>query len=164
MNEKELVKEFKKAFKDVPFPDNKPGDIAIASWHFTGEHMEGFIGKKWTEIDADFLKDGRETSLAVMTHKAIRYYIPAFILACLEDEKVFFGASILYTLNPWQEDYGSAMESRIMELFECFNPLTLRQKKAIRNFLLYINETGDDHCKKHSSSALKHYWQDFKMK
>ncbi|MCK5128180.1 MAG: hypothetical protein KAR42_18130 [candidate division Zixibacteria bacterium] len=162
MTKKELSNEIKEAFEDVPFPGNNPEDIGVAICHFYSEDMEGFLGKKWSQIDAEFIRDGRDSAIQVMTDKALRYYLPGYLLASLEDQIGLFGDCVLAVLNPWADSDINHLEDDVSCFYNCFDALNNKQKRAICDYLLYMLENGDIDSTRCVPLTLKNYWLKYK--
>lgn len=153
-----------KAFAQIPYPgdnyivDNYPWDDSERN-----AVLEYFIGKSWGDINYKRLNHDYEMDpsacLSFMSDQAYRYYLPAFLLLCLEsyDEADIIVNNVIYSLSPPEDSHSNAMKKFLSRMSE----FTLEQKTSIRSFLEYIQELhGNDFPKNEPASALKKYWND----
>ncbi len=140
-NTKKLIKKITTAFKNAPHPGNENiascdyGDGQITKWAF-----EGLL---WKDVTLEFIIFERQKSpFSFMTPSAIKYYLPAYMIAVLVDTEEADTAfdNLLYVLENPNEIYKSFSEN---------------QKKVIREFLEYfIQNPYDSFSKKDAEKAL----------
>jgi hypothetical protein len=76
-----LAARIKKAFADVPHPDDDRLVDDPRHWE-GGQFAREFAGKDWKTLPLEFLSDNL-FSLHYFTPEAFRYYLPAYLLAAL---------------------------------------------------------------------------------
>jgi hypothetical protein len=85
------------AFADVPMPSAK--DFCASFGPEAAEDTEPFVGKKWQDLDPDFI-DRYQGALFWFTPEAFHYYLPAFLKAGLARPKAVHVVTILQLLQP----------------------------------------------------------------
>lgn len=130
------------------------------------DHIRNFFNQfnDWRQITRERMKQyiGDEIAiLCFLSPVAFRYYLPAFLIAALEnifEEKSFVLAlNIGLTLHkPTKNFEPSSVQIR----FEQFNVLTLQEKLAVKHYLQVVAELeiGDELG---AETALHSYWYDF---
>jgi len=123
----ELKNKIRVAFNDTPYPKSKLTDT------YDDEGVsEYFQGKSWDGNDVSDLRY-HSVALSLFEPEAFRYYLPAFMLAELEDPDTadIIGESIVFHFSqpekPWEENF----EKRLF-LF------TSIEKEAILEFIDYM--------------------------
>lgn len=83
-------------FADVPYPGDEKLARSNVIYFDDDNDIYEFTGKRWNELSADFIERHRYTT-ALMTLDALIYYLPAYLLACLDPE--LFENEGLYLLS-----------------------------------------------------------------
>jgi hypothetical protein len=98
-----------------------------------------FLGKKWEEITLDALQNDYigdpSACFSFMTDEAKKYYFPAYVIASLTNyyEADLIVDSTVYLLNP--ENWENRKEFSLWS-----NAFSKKQKKLIRDYLLYLRK------------------------
>ncbi len=151
LTRKEQVRQaIRQAFADVPYP----GDDAIAS---RPEHPDGaevirdFKGYGWREVPRGILCY-HYSSLSRFSDAALRFYLPAYLLAALEcnDNIVEF---TVHHLDPDLDD--PDLEKWSKARFAVFRPA---ERHAIRLFLEYVRDEPEYGLEESARQALEEYW------
>jgi len=113
------------------------------------ELREFLRGKRWRDLQLEELVRNRE-SIFFMTPEALRYYIPAFLIASVRHyaDSDQIPSTLLFLLDQLAMN-NSDYQSRFRERFESFSD---SERAAIRAFLEYIRDT---HLEDFPSSAGK---------
>lgn len=141
-----LVREqIERAFEDVPYP----GDEHIVSdpgWEKDVLALD-FKGKHWKDISRETLRRHQD-DLALFTPAGRKFYLPAYLLAALDDRGDLLGWVIIRLTLPETLMFQRMFHSD----FDGYSPA---QKSAIRAFLEYIRDalSSDD-----AAAALERYW------
>lgn len=139
------------AFADVPYP----GDDNIGYSHedYESESITQWLrGRHWSELRLDSLLE-HNGSLLFMTDEAYRYYLPAYLLACLEDAPDMVYEDLLATLTPVDE------YPLMRNFLARVQGLTDVQKEAIKAFFVdAIRECEFGFIDDGATQALKRYW------
>lgn len=125
------------AFSDTPIP-------SVLTESIPAEDVEPFIGKKWQELDTNFLLANRGAT-ALFTPEAFRYFFPAYCRVAIfdYDNGDTVPGEIVFILTPPRYIKECRKDKGISALFtELFKSISLDQKKAICVFLEYL-------CSKH---------------
>jgi hypothetical protein len=127
--EKRLLREaIGAAFQDVPYP----GDDNIGSsktWYEAVDHETWLKGKRWQDLDLRDIQ-GHGGSLYFLSREAVPYYLPAFLLACLEPEPDRTKESLLGALTRPTDD-----PRRDALFMERIGNLTPAQRAVVRRYL-----------------------------
>ena len=127
MNTSELKDKIITAFKNTPFPQGRLTDT------FDDEGVSDyFLGKSWEGHDVSDLRYN-SVALSFFEPEAFRYYLPAFMLAELENHVAAdtIGESIVFHFSRPKKYWENIHEKRL-SLF------TSSEKEAILNFLDYM--------------------------
>ena len=141
------------AFDDFPYP----GDAQLVSPGDDGgvDLREDLKGKHWKEIPRDILRYHHD-DLPFLSNIGLRYYLPAYLLAALEDDWDFLHF-VIFNLAPTLDMYG--YESKQDYLRKRFSEFTPTQKLAIREFMEFVrDEMSDRPMRSQIASALEDYW------
>lgn len=180
----ELKEKIINAFRGVEYPgDDK---IAIKKWYLNAESLDGYVGRRREDVSVDFINGGHRDCTSFMTQEAFYYYLPAFLILCLESayEMDIFPEYIIRKLMPLLEvDYIRVLnylreEEGIMpenanifpsnqnELqreqfgFVSFiKMLSKEQREVIYDFLRSYENIYKDGM---GQTALDRFWEDFK--
>ncbi len=131
-----LKQAIEEAFAEVPYP----GDDNITRCPYNcpecREMADYFKGKTWTGHAAKDLRE-RHTALLLFTPEAFQYFIPAFMFAALNsyERTDLIPDSIRFHFEQSQE-----MMGHFAVRMSKFTPA---QRKAIIDFLLYMERKGD---------------------
>jgi len=156
----DLIREISEAFSNTKYPGDEK--LVLASYgsesklvqnHFTGHN-------NWMELTRAFLDfDG---ALAFFSDDAFRYYIPAFIIADIEDELAYNSpaTSLCWPLTPQSENAkiaqvwgGKTLGDRARE---CFDGFSKDQVRAIISYLYWkLSMQNDDYT---TEQAMLNYW------
>jgi hypothetical protein len=160
-----LKQEIEAAFADVPYPGDE--HIAYSNIDFDGSRLAAaFKGKHWKELTPDEM---HWNEMAFLSREGLHYYLPAYLLASLEDHDGTLNEDIrpltIYglILSPDTSRKHHLRASQLKE-FEVFTPA---QKRAIRSFLEYARDAWTDEFPdgdwNSPKQALESYWgQDWK--
>jgi len=130
-----------RAFEDVPIPEHV-GEMLLEGYKQSEDpYMMAaeFVGKPWQRIPLQRLVFHRE-SLGMLSAKAFRAYLPAYLQACLASDDPFhkYGADIrgyvLYSLKAWphnNEYHRSTVPERL-------SLLDAEQRAAVAAVLRYL--------------------------
>jgi hypothetical protein len=129
------------AFSAAPYPDDLVLDPS--PYHLESKEIQAaFAGKRWQDLPLPVLRHHHQ-SLAFLTPQGFRYFLPAYLLACIDD---YEGAgdipsSVLYHLTPPEDD-----DPRACAFFRArVDTLSVAEKKAIRAFFEAMrDEHGED--------------------
>jgi hypothetical protein len=152
--------EIRRAFADVSYPgdDNIVEKSIIQGFEVEDPEREELAavlrGKSWKDVGADFVRY-HYYGLALLTQEGQRYYLPAYMLAALEDS----GESLYVDFIVYHLQIPNEPELRELHLrnFEAFQSA---EKQAIRMFLEYLEAAGDSGLRKDATKALDDYWGD----
>ncbi|MDJ0613163.1 MAG: hypothetical protein QNJ29_05760 [Rhizobiaceae bacterium] len=160
-----LIEKIEQAFADVQYP----GDDNLTDSNY-GEEPSAlaieFRGKTdWKQLDTAFLNqapDGWGSALSFFSDSALRFYLPAYLIANIQDGLEFCPASILCSsLTPSGEKVkiakmwgGGTMGDRARICFDKFNA---EQVSAVIAYLWWELDTDGDYdmC---IEQALENYW------
>ena len=149
----EIKVQIERAFADVPYPgdDKVPQRDAWAT-----EYDVDFRGRHWSELTSQelWLQD-----LPMLEVEALQYYLPAYLMAALDDLHQSLTPFVLYHLCPEPEKPDQdRFEAYRRQRFSIF---TSAQRASIRAFLEYMRDhTGDnlDTGGKMMIQAMEMYW------
>jgi len=127
-----VVQQISEAFADVPYPGDHPL-VCEPVWS-EGEVTNAFRGRDWHDVDVVTLWTNRE-ALSFFTPQALRFYLPAFMIASLLHPKQadVLPNEVCYTLNPPKTDDIANFKVRMA----VFNG---DQKRAIQAFLMFARD------------------------
>ena len=141
--QKKLVETITEAFADLPYP----GDDRLLTELEVSESPEirrEFTGKDWREISPGIGDDEwmhwSPDSLNWLSPEAFRYYLPAYLISCIEDavNADVIPYTLISVLNPACEDTHPVAAKIAKARFEqTVAPLSIRQKRAISEFWRY---------------------------
>jgi hypothetical protein len=164
MNIELLKAQIETAFADVTYP----GDHDLTSSTY-GEEPEAlkreFKGKRdWRELDAKFLDqapDGWRTALSFFSHRAFVFYLPAYMLADLQNEllevtvefHLFYGLTSDTANEKIAKIWGGGTTGQAARRkYDQFNP---PQVAAIVAYLRWkLEQQADENI----TQALEEYW------
>lgn len=132
--------------------EDVPGDLERQ------EIGKAFQKRRWSAIGIETLRYHAE-ALFFFTPQAYRYFLPAYLLAVLEDYEAsdIISNVLITTLTPPSED-----DERFVYFLARFDLLTNSQKRVITGFLEFmLQEHGEDFWHGELKSALENYWKDF---
>ena len=132
MNTQELEHSIRDAFRNTPYPKGKLTDT------YDDEGVaEYFSGTTWSEHSVSNLRH-HVAALSFFEPDAFRYFLPAFMLAELENREVadVIKESIVFSFGE-PEGYWVSMYEKRISLF------TKEEKIAIMSFLSYM---GQESC------------------
>lgn len=154
-----LKREIEAAFADVPYPGDE--HIAYSNIDADGSKLAAaFKGKPWKELTAH---DLHWHEMAFLSREGLHYYLPAYLLASLEDHSGTLFEDIrpftVYGLTLMDEDSPRSRRLRESQSKE-FEIFTSAQKRAIRSFLEYARDAWADEFTAEDSpkKALDRYW------
>jgi len=139
MRPEDLADQIEKAFG----PEQYPGDNRLAK----GSSMEAtevstFLrGRRWQDLSVEELTRNHE-SLFFMTADAVRYYIPAFLIASVRhyDDSDQIPSTLVFFLNPCAMN-DPHYQSRFRERFGLLND---SERNAIKAFLEHLRDTHSE--------------------
>jgi hypothetical protein len=118
-----------------------------------------FAGRRWYELDPEFVVDHAETIWS-MGVEAQRYYIPAFLLATFHAQQdwVYTNTLIVSLFLPLRNEDDPARD----EFIRFLDALTAIEKSAIRTFLDFTaNEHPSQGERGAAKLALRALWRKF---
>lgn len=124
------------------------------------EVLEAFSGRRWQDLDQDFL-EGQDEALYLMAPEGRRYYLPAFLIASLHMPAAwFFPASIVLRLfAPLRHPVGHPSRDNFEQFLKL---LTRRQKQAVKTFLEYATLEHPSHeARRYAKIALRVLWRKY---
>jgi hypothetical protein len=168
MKEFELRQQIISAFADVPYP----GDDCLGApdGRDDGENVtEFFRGKDWRWLKSNELWP---PSLSFMTLEAFHYYLPAFLLASLEEDSGDVIDAVFYKITPPHPNIifphlDNTAVDEFQAKYKYFSPA---QKQAVRNFIAFTlddlirfsEETNEPIFREEKElRALLDYWNNF---
>jgi hypothetical protein len=139
MRAEEVAEQIRQAFSTAPYP----GDNRLTQGSsIEATQVSNFLkGPRWQDLGVEELAPNHE-SLFFMTREAIRYYIPAFLIASVRnyDNSDKIPGTLLFFLNP-HAMRDSEYASRFRERFDIFDD---SERGAIRVFLEYLRDTHSE--------------------
>lgn len=141
--------------------ESYPGDnhLTEGSSLEAGDVSSFLKGRRWQDFRVEELARNHE-SLFFMTPEAVRYYIPAFLIASVRhyDDSDKIPSTLLFFLNPFSMT-DSNYQSRFKQRFE---PFTDSERSALIAFLEYIRDTHAEDfpmgAEKDEASQLLEWW------
>ena len=153
----QLAREIDRAFSAERYPGD---DHLINSSSLEAVEVRDFLrGRRWNDLRIEELARNH-ASLFFLTPEALRYYIPAFLIASVlhYDDSDQIPSTLLFLLNPFamtDSDY----QPRFRERFES---LSDSERHAIRGFLEFLRDTHADDFpssgEKDQASQLLEWW------
>jgi hypothetical protein len=146
-----LKQQIAEAFADVPYP----GDDRIIDdphdWE-AAELRECFKGKHWKELSHD---DLFRNSLSFVGLDAYSFYLPAYLLAALEDFE--HSTHVVFSLWPMAPEENA---EHLRWQLRRYDRLDARQRAAVRSFLEYMRDEMSQYFAggKEFQDALARYW------
>ncbi|MBD1913348.1 MULTISPECIES: DUF6714 family protein [unclassified Leptolyngbya] len=166
-----LITKIKQAFANV----NYPGDENLTHSTYGDEPaalVTEFCGKTdWQKLDAKFLDqapDGWGSALSFFSNDALRFYLPAYMIADIRGQLMCSDPSIrlCLSLTPMVEKKkiakiwgGGTMGERAREEFDRYDA---QQVSAIVEYLWWKLESGDDYDLV-IEQAMENYWLNREM-
>jgi hypothetical protein len=161
----ELKGVIEEAFEDIPYPGDHnitaetPGDIEEK------EVADVLRGRHWREVSVDYIAEHPFlwSSLAFLKPSALRFYLPAFMIATIDDyiKADFLIIALLAQLTPgFHKPYSKVADD--------FASLSAEQSHAVRLYLEYMLEEhpeykdylGQGPVDDSLLLALERYWGD----
>jgi len=127
------------------------GPTEEVGWEFSDEDFDEFRGRDWREIEHEQLRH-MANNLLWVHRRAIRYFMPALLLAALDDTDI--RNMVVWYLDP--DRYSEKVRSEIRANFQTFS---LGERWAVRAFLEHIRDNMASR-QEDAQSALAHYWHD----
>jgi len=171
VNKIELIVAIRKAFQSVPYP----GDDGIVSSSLDEDVAASFRGRSWEALPlrAIFWERG---DIFVLTPEAFAYYLPAFMLACLDhyDEMDTLPDSLSHLLTVPEErpesatSRASASESPITpkewRKYHLGYALALNEEQSavVKRFLEYLRDLDPRNIGEDCEAALESWWNRFR--
>jgi hypothetical protein len=135
MRAEEVAEQIRRAFSAAPYP----GDNRLTQGSsLEATQVSNFLkGRRWQDLGVEELALNHE-SLFFMTPEAIRYYIPAFLIASVRhyDDSDKIPGTLLFFLNPCAMT-DSEYASRFRERFDVFDH---SERGAITAFLEFLRD------------------------
>jgi hypothetical protein len=135
MDIEEVVERIETGFGEGKYPGD---DHLTQGSSMEDVEVRDFLrGRRWQDLSVGELARNH-ASLFFMTSEAIRYYLPAFLIASVRhyDDSDQIPSSLLFLLNPFainDSDYQSHFRER-------FKSLNESEKSAIEAFLKYLHD------------------------
>ena len=138
MNKLELVSKIQTCFSDESYPGDN--DLTVHPLGLDEVFYESIKGKKWHELDADFLYYHHDC-MGVLTPNGFRYYLPAFLIADLAGDSPIFD-SLLYWLCNCPKGGGSPILniSGVQWFNERLALFSQKQKECIVHYFNFNKE------------------------
>jgi len=121
------------------------------------EFIDAFVGKRWTELNDDIVREN-SLNIALLSEKAFKYYLPAFLLTSLNQRSLSGSNALPFTLsNLCPFDSEGESNDRSLSRFKLFNKA---QKRAIRSFLEFVvMDKSIIYRTEEAQSALDGFWR-----
>src|ERR1043166_1600391 len=123
------------AFSSVPRPEKE--EITECQCWECSELKETFSPLLWNEVPPRII-DENEGQLSLFTPKAYRYFLPSYLVRCLDnfDPDNFVCELVIYSLSPdISDEVSNSWAARRFKTFDS------EQKKAIASFLELVLST-----------------------
>lgn len=140
ISNEELKEKITEAFRHVPYPGD---DHLITNqspfWHEQQELGQMLRGRPWTSLR---LVDVHNTSATMLTPEAFHYYIPAYMLAVIDD---YEDADVLpeYTFG-WLDPVDTKIHPTDEWFARFFSLLGAEQRAAIGEYMRFLRMKFDD--------------------
>ena len=151
-----LKHQIRAAFATAPRPDDDCIGYNPDDWE-SAELAQAFKGKQWQELTPAELE---YHSKSFLSHEGFRYYLPAYLLAALDD----YGNLLQHTVYGFiltEDPSPKHKELRAWQL-KRFNGLAPIEKRAVRAFLEYTRDEYPHYFprggKNEPRLALERYW------
>lgn len=142
------------AFADAPYPGDDHIGYDPGDWE-SAELSRAFKGRHWRELSPAELQYHGSSFLS---SEGFRYYLPAYLLAALEDH----GNLMPHTVYGLTLPGGSSPEEQRLRAWqlERFDGLIPSQKRAVRAFLEYARDEASHYFSQGQEPrlALARYW------
>lgn len=155
MTERKVRDQIESAFAQSQYPGDHKLVHHEQDWE--GAPIKAlFRGKHWREVSLDLLLSHTEC-IWHLTPEAFRFYVPAFLLASLDDDPDTVYESTLYSLTPPPRGIGSQEEFN-----DRVQGFDVAQGRAIKAALEFYRSGYDDADAAGSlpSHALEDYWNE----
>lgn len=149
-----IRRQIEAAFADAPHPGDDRIGYDPEDWE-SAELSRAFKGRHWRELSPAELQYHGSSFLS---SEGFRYYLPAYLLAALEDHGNLMPHTV-YGLTP--PEGSSPEEQRLRDWqLERFEGLTPAQKRAVRVFLEYARDEASHYFSQGQEPrlALERYW------
>ncbi|MFY0563591.1 DUF6714 family protein [Archangium lansingense] len=142
------------AFADAPYPGDDHIGYDTEDWE-SAELVRAFKGKHWKELTPAELQ---YHSSSFLSSEGFRYYLPAYLLAALEDHGNLMPHTVYGLTLPAGSSSGE-QRLRAWQL-ERFEQLSPAQKHAVRAFLEYARGEASHYFSQGQEPrlALTRYW------
>jgi hypothetical protein len=159
MSEESRLERLKSKIRDVFAEAKYPGDDQIL---YDRNHCPecqqvatDFQGQPWPQVSLKILRFNRENFGSQFTPAGFRFYLPAYLLAALEDGDVL--EYTLFALLPLDKP------DAVARWQEKIQGLSVEQRGVVREFLDYIKEERPaQFLPGYPDSKLAFYWSDAK--
>jgi len=127
---------------------------------------ESLIGRRWQDLDIEFLCSEHVVRFSLMTQEAFCYFLPAFMSASISDyataESLARNLVRALTVPPAEELAGSAYADDREKFLDTMRGLNKEQGRAVCEFLEYLDIVhGDDYPDNDPRVAVDSFWLDF---
>lgn len=133
-----VKKKILEGFSATPYPgDEHLVNVPLSTNADYRELESAFKGKDWRDVSAQIVRDQKE-SLPLFTPAAFRYYLPSYMMHCVESPREVDVAldSVLFNLTPPKKRSGWEWE-RFAARAQRFDG---RENEAIRSFLELLEQ------------------------
>jgi hypothetical protein len=137
-----------------------PGDAALVTGDtsYDPEYRavaHAFSGKHWCELSRAFIREHRD-ALPLLGSAAFRFFLPAYLLACLEDETDLDTAplNVVSSLSP--PEPGNTSARAFSERAEAF---TVAEARAIAAYLQLARDREPEGSIKTAATRALGYWR-----
>ena len=149
-----LRRQIEAAFANAPYPGDDHIGFDADDWE-SAELARAFKGRHWQELSPAELQYHSSSFLSL---EGFRYYLPAYLLAALEDH----GNLMPHTVYGLTLPQGSSPEEQRLRAWqlERFEGLSSTQKRAVRAFLEYARDEASHYFSQGQEPrlALERYW------
>ncbi|KFA90911.1 DUF6714 family protein [Archangium violaceum] len=150
-----LQRQIEAAFADAPHPGDDRIGYDADDWE-SAELARAFKGRQWKELSPVELQ---YHSSSFLSSEGFRYYLPAYLLAALEDH----GNLMPHTVYGLTLPQGSSPEEQRLRAWqlERFEVLSPTQKRAVRAFLEFARDEASHYFSQGQEPrlALERYWE-----
>lgn len=150
-----LLRQIETAFADTPHPGDDHIGYDSDDWE-SAELTRAFKGRHWRDLSPAELQ---YHSSSFLSSEGFRYYLPAYLLAALEDHGNLMPHTV-YGLTPPEASSPEEQRLRAWQL-ERFEGLSPAQKRAVRAFLEYARDEASHYFSQGQDPrlALERYWE-----
>ena len=125
MKNNTLIEKIREAFKDTKYPGDEKIVTNFDTYDLTQEMWQAFKSKHWRDITADQVEDWR-LDLGNFTAQGFYFYLPAFLIAALDEEDPKdVGSYLIFSFDPSRRD----------AIDEYVAMLTSSQKAVIKQYV-----------------------------